>query len=71
MEIKTKFAIGDKVFVLKEGKAREIEIKSVIVTTDEKVYYSGDTASSFILQPVPEELCFATKEELIEYITSD
>ena len=69
MEIKTKFSIGDKVFVLKDNKAKELEIKSVFCDED-GIRYSDDK-DSFIGFTYPKHLCFATKDELIAYITSD
>lgn len=69
MTIQTRFNLGDKVFVLKDGKVREIEIKSI--TVDDKGVWYDDTEAYMIFQPHHEEQCFATKEELIEYITSE
>lgn len=69
MEIKTKFNLGDKVFVLKASKAVEMEIKSIAVDKD-GAYYS-DGCAGYIFQPVPEAQCFASVEELVKYITSE
>lgn len=69
MEINTKFSLGDKVFVLKDGKVKEIEIKSI--TVDEKGIWYDDSEAYMVFQPHHEKQCFATKEELIAYITSD
>lgn len=69
MELKTKFALGDKVFVLKNGKIREIEIKSI--TFDENGVWYDDTEAFLVYQPHHERQCFATKDELVAYITSD
>lgn len=69
MEIKTKFALGDTVIILdrKSFKAAEIEIKSIIVYADGKIEYSEEDSTP-IFHGIPEERCFATKDELVEYI---
>ena len=69
MEIKTKFSIGDKVVVLKDSKAVGMEIKSIAVDKDGICY--SDSSVYCIFQPVPESQCFASVEELVEYITSE
>lgn len=69
MEIKTKFDIGDKVWVLKDGKDKELEIKSIIIGNGD-VWYDNSEAY-LVFQPHKEEQCFATKDELIAYIKSD
>lgn len=69
MEINTKFAIGDKAFVLKGHKAAEIEIKAVFFGGN-KVCYSAEEGP-LVFSSYPEEHCFATKDELIEYILNN
>ena len=69
MEIKTKFNIGDKAIVLKESKATEIEIRSILVN-ETGISYSYDNGL-FLMNVFPEAQCFKTKDELIEYITSE
>ncbi len=64
MEIKTKFNRGDKLWRIEHGKARQFVVDCIHY--DGAVYY-GDTRYDMML----ESECFATKEELIEYITSD
>lgn len=65
MEIKTRFNIGDKVWVLKNNKATEIEINAYVVGTDNLYVRTKDYVS------YPENYCFASKQELIEYVTQD
>ena len=69
MEIRTKFNIGDKAIVLKESKAVEIEIKSILVN-ETGISYSDDNGP-FLMKVFPEAQCFKTKNELIEYITTE
>lgn len=69
MIIETKFNLGDKVFVLKDCKAVEMEIKSIAIDKDGN-YYS-DSNASCVFQPIPEAQCFASVNELVEYITSE
>lgn len=64
MEIKTKFAIGDKLWRLSENKAKSFEVRHIAY--DGAVYY-GTSAYDLSIETV----CFATKEELIEYISAD
>lgn len=70
MEISTKFAPGDTVFVLKDSKAVKMEVKTILVTAGGKVFYTDDD-SGMVFQPKAEEQCFATMDELIKYITSE
>lgn len=86
MEIKTKFAIGDKVWHLWDDKATQTEITSVITvisqiqTTDGikekiKTEYAGQhdssDRSSMYVNIGSDERCFATKEELMQYVISE
>ncbi len=69
MEIKTKFKIGDTAFIIKESKAKEIEIKSILID-ETGIRYSYEEGP-FLMNVYPESQCFATKDELIQYITSE
>lgn len=66
MEIKTKFSIGDKVWTISNCKATCIEINCIICEVGGVSY-----ASSRYGQAIPENLCFNTKSELLEYISDD
>ena len=67
MEIVTKFAIGDKVWTLGANlKATEFAITSISYTEEGVRYTDATTYISY-----PEARCFATKEELIEYISDN
>lgn len=63
MEIKTKFAIGDKVWTVNEVKAVEVEISAMVV--DGRGVWVRDNAD-FTLHH--ENNCFPTKEELLKHI---
>lgn len=63
MEISTKFAIGDKVWVLVGGRPKEIAIGSVTITGDAVTYREADSWRTF-----PQEECFPTEEELNRHI---
>lgn len=64
MEISTEFAIGDKVWKIHDSKAVCFEIGCILY--DGAVYY-GEMRYDMTIATQ----CFATKEELIEYITSE
>lgn len=66
MEIKTNFAIGDKVWVIKDMKAAEIEISSIIADVNGISVRSKDDYRSYY-----QGYCFPTKEALIAYISDD
>lgn len=65
MEIKTKFAIGDKVWTIQNCKATQFKIRFIGVY-DGVITYGADRYAS-----IPESECFATKEELLKYITTE
>lgn len=65
----SRFALGDKVFVLKKSKAIQMEIRSII--HDENGIHYSDNVALYIGCPYPERECFATMEELIKYVTSE
>lgn len=75
MEIKTKHDVGDKVFVIdkKECKIKQFEIGRVSVfvsqvfNNGQQVNYSAiDNYDSY-----PEEDCFESKEELVDFLTRE
>ena len=72
--ITTKFNVGDKAYTIdkKTMKVTEFEVGSIIV------YLRGDDRPSIDYRPktedfapdmYSEDMCFATKEELMEYIS--
>lgn len=65
MEIKTKFAIGDKVWTIKNCKAAEFEVEAITLFGT-VIFYGSDR-----YEMIDEAICFATKEELIKYIFDD
>lgn len=65
-EIISNHNIGDKVFILRNHKIKEVEITNIIANQD-GVSYSFEKKSS-IIYPVKEELCFRSAELLIEYL---
>lgn len=66
MEIKTKFAPGDKAWVIKDCKLTKIQINAVVIR-ESGVYF----AESVYCCLYPDETCFATKDELLAYITEN
>lgn len=70
MEIKTKFKIGDKVWTIIDGRAKETTIESIHIFND-GVSYAVKMADKRCYVQHSESECFATKEELIEYICDD
>lgn len=70
MEIKTKFGIGDKVWCIYHTKVKSFVIKNIRIHGGFallRIYYSDKEETI----TVNESECFATKDELIAYITSD
>lgn len=65
MEIKTKFAIGDKVWTIKNCKAVEFEVV-VITLFGTVIFYGSDR-----YEMIDEAMCFATKEELLKFVADD
>lgn len=66
MEIKTKFNLGDSVWTICDFKAVEIEVRAMSVDEDGVwLLTAGD------YRRYHEDHCFATKEELIKYITEE
>lgn len=63
MEIKTKFALGDKVWTVNEVKAVEVEIAAMVV--DDKGVWVRDNTDFTLYH---ENNCFPTKEKLIKHI---
>jgi len=70
MEIKTKFNIGDKTWTLIDGKAKETVVDSIHIYNDGVSYAVKDADRRGYIQH-QEAQCFKTKDELIEYITSE
>lgn len=66
MEIKTKFAIGDKVWTAHKCRAKQIDV-SAIVVDEGGVWYRN--REDYV--PFHESECFASKEDLIEHIAAD
>lgn len=65
MEIKTKYGIGQPVWVLRNCKATRIEINAILIT--EKGVEYGESRYSVM---TPEEECFSSKEDLGRYVMS-
>lgn len=66
MEIKTNFNLGDSVWTIRDYKAAEIEVRSMSIDESGVWVHTADDYRRY-----HEDKCFATKEELIAYITSD
>lgn len=63
MEIKTKFSIGHKVWAILNCKATELEISEIIVKADGVFIVDREHCDIF-----NENHCFASRDELIDYI---
>ena len=70
MEIRTEFNIGDGVWTIIDSKAKDTVIESIHIFKD-GVSYAVKKADKHGYVQHPESECFATKEELIKYITSE
>ena len=70
MEIVTKFAIGDKVWTIKDCKAKEYSVYSIHIYNSGTIY-SLEDGKTRSLESVAEEKCFASREELIKHISDD
>lgn len=63
MEIKTKYNLGDKVWVVRNHKLAKITIDGI------SLRHNGLWCTAFYnCESYPEEACFKTKEELLAYI---
>lgn len=65
MEIKTKFALGDKVWTIRNCKAVSFEV-ACILWDDGGIYY-GVSCYDY----TSESHCFASKEEMLKYVAED
>jgi len=65
MEIKTRFALGGKVWTVINCKAVEIEIASIIINND-GIYYRNK-----VFDLIPEGEAFPTREALIQHLTAE
>lgn len=76
MEIKTRFDIGDKAWTLSRNKAVEFEVCSISISRSKTllpityITYCGASRDGKVITAIESE-CFASKEELIAYITSE
>lgn len=66
MEIRTKFAVGDSVWSILNGRAHGFEIKGIIISKDVNGYtivnYTDEKYNTY-----SERQCFLAKEELRDY----
>lgn len=73
MDIKTKYNLGDTVFIINGAKAKKAIINNIyidaskIVVTHIKIEYSFSNYPSVVKRT--EEQCFSTIEELINQLT--
>lgn len=66
MEIKTKFAIGDRLWTIHNFKATEIEVVAIVIDAHEISVRAKEDYATF-----PEDNCFITKESLIKHLMGD
>lgn len=68
MEIETKYSLGDKVWAMIENHPTYFQIKRIGVVKEkhgEKVITVTTYRGSTMLEPVMEQDCFNTKDELL------
>ena len=66
MEIKTKFALGDTVWVVDSSQAKTMTVESI------HIFPTGITYSlSELRESRYENECFASKEELLRYVAGE
>lgn len=70
MEIITKFAHGDTIWFVRDSRATSAQILGIHVYP-ERIAYTVGRDGSTANTSVTEDKCFATKQELIQYITSE
>lgn len=68
MEIKTKYNVGDKLWTIKDCKAIEFEVGSLLINVnkDKKRISYYPKADVFSTENYEEDICFSSKEELIK-----
>lgn len=64
---KPRFTFGDNLCVIKNGKVHEFEVRTMVLGKDE-IRYSGDAPGLFVIESYHEDQCFASREELCNYI---
>lgn len=64
MEIKATYSIGDKLWTIRDCRAKQFTVGAIIYNGE--VYY-GETR----FDAIPESMCFPSKEALIDYISRD
>jgi len=71
--METKYNIGDKIFLLGEGKIVEKEIRGIRIETGH--VYDNDSNKTILYffggeygknEPIREEFCFETKQDLLD-----
>lgn len=70
MEIKTKFALGDTVWIVVESKAIQAEVHSIFIGK-EVLFYNLKPSPDAMSIAYEEQKCFATKEELLKYVAGE
>lgn len=70
MKIETKFNVGDKFVAIKDGKAQDMVVQSIMVVAYEDrtniTYYPKTEGGYSSGNSFEEKLCFKSKEELIK-----
>lgn len=69
MELRAKYSIGERVFVLRDGRMAEIEIKTILVDNC-GIRYS-ENGGTVIFKSYPEARCFRTRKEFVDYISKE
>ncbi|WP_290083086.1 hypothetical protein [Paramuribaculum intestinale] len=71
MEIITKFAHGDTVWFVNDSRATSAQIVGIHIYPERTAYTVSRDAQTPANTSVVEDKCFATKQELIDYISSE
>lgn len=71
MTTEAKFEIGQKIWTILDGKARELPITSIEIKVSEsstivKYYLNSGTENNYQCEIIRENLCFKSREDLIE-----
>lgn len=70
MNIITKFAIGDRVWIVVDSKAVQVTVSSIFIS-DGRIDYNLKRNPDTTSVSCEESKCFATKDELLKYVAGE
>lgn len=65
-----KFGLGDKVWIVENSRAIQVEVNSIYISNHGTSYWFAKDGETNSLS-IEEEKCFATKDELLKYVAGE